>query len=378
MEESENPIKRTARGWRIVRTLLFLAVTAGVSVHCYRYSVFEIDTLGYAGTVALAETGDVVKVHNVVYSAPLTPHLRGLDDNGKQALDLRRRAADPYYAATLFPYFAVKPLYVLTLEVVHKLGFSAIDSTRAVSALFYFAIAVMLWAYTQSWLIFIIMILPEAMVLGQANEPDCMSCFLLLLGLWMVFIRRSDMGVLPLLLAIWVRPENSLLCVLVFLVLWYEGRLDWKKAAILVLLSVGSEVVINRYGYPWQELYSHILGGVPGTGTPSFVISNYGGALARTVKQALHGPAPVFGLLWLVCFPMVNKDFRRMMGVTLAFSAGRFVLFPVYEPRYYALFFITTSTAAVQLIQSVLYQDLTKKQIPRLQNLTSRLFRKAA
>ncbi len=57
--------------------------------------------------------------------------------------------------------------------------------------------------------------------------------------------------------------ENSLLCLLVVFVLLFEGRLDWKKAAVLVFLSVGSEVVINQFGYPWQELYGHLLGAIP-------------------------------------------------------------------------------------------------------------------
>jgi len=373
MGNRDNPIERTTNGWRIVSTLLFLAVAAAISLHCYRYSMFEIDTLGYAGTVALADTNDVVKTHNIVYSAPLTPHLRGLDEESKQALDLRRRAADPYYAALLFPYFAIKPLYILTLEAAHKLGFSAVDSTRAVAALFYFAIAVMLWTYTRSWLAFIILILPETMLLGQANEPDGMSCFLLLLGLWMAFVRRSDMGLLPLLLAIWVRPENSLLSVLVIVVFLFQARLDWKKAAVLVLLTAGSELVISHYGYTVRGIYSHFLGGAPGG--DSFAFSNFVRALGTAAVESLHSTAPLFGLLWLVCFPLVKNDFRWIMAVTLVFTAVRFMLFPMYQLRYYGLFFITTAMAAVLVIQDVVYQDL---EIPNLRDLTSRLFRKAA
>ncbi len=175
MEESKVPINRSGPGRHIISTLLFLAIAASVSVHCYRYSAFGIDLLGYAGSIALADTGDVVRAHDIVYGAPLTPHLRGLDENTEQSLDMRRRAADPYVAATYFPYFAIKPLYILTLQVIHKLGFSVIDAVRAASALFYLGIAAMLWAYTGSWLSLVVMILPETMLLGQATEPDGMS-----------------------------------------------------------------------------------------------------------------------------------------------------------------------------------------------------------
>ena len=149
--------------------------------------MFNIDLLGYSGSVALAETGNVVRAHDLVYGAPLTQHLRGLDEDGKQALDMRRRATDPYYAAIFLPYFAIKPFYILTLLAVHKLGFSIVDSSRFVSALFYFGIAVMLWAYTRSWVVLAVMIFPETMVLGQANDPDGMSCFFLLFGLCWCF-----------------------------------------------------------------------------------------------------------------------------------------------------------------------------------------------
>jgi hypothetical protein len=329
--------------------VLFLAVATGLSLHCYRYSMFDIDLLGYAGSVALADTGDIVKAHHLVYDHPLTPHLRGLDGDGKQAIDMRRRAADPYYAAQLLPYFAIKPLYVLTLEAVHELGFSVIDSSRIVSALFYFGIAVVVWTYTRSWLVLLVMILPETMLLGQANEPDGMSCFLLLLGLWMVFLKRCDMGLLLLLLSIWVRPENLLLCLLVIFGLLIEGRLDIRKAVVLSLLCLGSDALINHFGYPWQDLYHHLLGGEPGTGY-SLELGLYAHAVAKAINDMLHSPAPVFGLLWLVCFPLVGKEFRWVMGLTLVFSAARFMLFPIYEPRYYPLFFITTSLAAVALV----------------------------
>jgi hypothetical protein len=345
--------------WRlIVSTVLYLAVAASVSYHCYRNNMFDIDLLGYAGSVAFAETGDVVKAHDLVYREPLTPHLRGLDVDvtrndldGKQALDLRRRAADPYHAATLLPYFALKPFYCLTLGAVHKAGFSVIDSSRNVSVLFYFAIAVMLWIYTRSWLSLLILVLPETMVLGQMNEPDGMSCFLMLLGLWLVFVKRRDMGLLPLVLSIWVRPENMLLCLLVILVLLIDGRLDLGKAAVLALLCVGSDVVISHFGYPWRDQYHHLLGGEPGMGN-SFVLTAYAHSFVKGIHDMLHGPMLVFVALWVVCFPLVGKEFRQIMGITLLFEVGRFLLFPPYEPRYYPLFFVTASIAAVLAIGS--------------------------
>jgi hypothetical protein len=338
--------------------------------------MFNIDLLGYSGSVAFAETGNVVRAHDLVYGVPLTPHLRGLDEDGKQALDMRRRAADPYYAAILLPYFAIKPLYILTLTAVHKLGFSIVDSSRFVSALFYFGIAVMLWIYTRSWVVLSVMIFPETMVLGQANDPDGMSCFFLLLGLWLVFLKRRDMGLLVLLLSLWVRPENALLCLLVIGLLATDGRVDGYKATVLILLSVGSDALINHYGYPWQELYHHLIGGEPGTGT-GFAFADYARTLVTGAHDLLHSTAPIFGLLWLVCFPLVPNEVRRIMWITLVFSAARFLLFPPYEPRYYGLLFLTTSIAAVLVVKNVPYHAMFAKPIQELLRMVSRPFQKS-
>jgi hypothetical protein len=223
-----------------------------------------------------------------------------------------------------------------------------------VSTLFYFGIAIMLWTHTRSWLSLLVLVLPETMLLGQANEPDGMSCFVLLLGLWLVFLKRRDMGLLALVLAIWVRPENVLLCLLVIFVLLIDGRLDLTKAAVLALLCVGSDLLINHFGYPWQDLYHHLLAGEPGTGNSTALV-DYTHSFVKGINDMLHSPALVFVLLWVVCFPLVGKELRQIMGITLLFSAGRFILFPPYEPRYYPLFFITTAIAAVLSIRNNSY-----------------------
>lgn len=370
MPASTSSIKPSNGGRFILSTVIFLAVAAAVSFHCYRDSILGIDVLGYAGVVALGDTGSVVKAHDAVYSARLNPHVLGHDEDTPQALEMRHRAADPYAAAMHFPYFAIKPLFILSLRVVHKSGFTVIDSVRVTVALFYFAIAVMLWVYTRSWLVLIVMILPETLLLGQTHDPDGMSCFFMLLGLWMVFFKRKDMGLLPLLLAIWVRPENALLCVLVVLVLVFQGRVDWQNALVLVVLSVGSELVISHYGYAWNEVYGHYLGAAPGMGAAS-PFANFGLSLIRSIITTLHSPVPLFGLLWLACFPFVREDLRWIMGITIVFSAVRFVLVPGYEPRYFGLFFVTTAIAGVVMIQKGLYGGMAGNLIHTLRNIAS-------
>jgi hypothetical protein len=213
------------------------------------------------------------------------------------------------------------------------------------------------------------------MILGQTHDPDGMSCFLMLLGLWIVLYAGKDIGVLPLLLAVWVRPENALLAVLVVVALMLQGRVDWWKAAVLLALSAGSVLVISHYGYAWKEVYGHFLGAAPGTGSVS-AFANFRSSLAKAIKDSLHSAVPLFFLLWFGCFPAVKQELRWILGITFVFSVVRFAMVPGYEARYFGLFFVTTSIAGVALIQNGRYRDLTGKLFHDLLDLALSRFRR--
>jgi len=313
--------------------------------------MFDIDLLSFAGNVALADSSDPVKAHAMVYSHPLTPHLRGTDGDDAQARMLRKRASDAYFSTLYFPYFSVKPLYILAMEAAHKAGASVIDSSRIISALSFLGIALAVWFYTRSPLAIVILILPETMVLGLANEPDGMSTMLLLFGLTAIFLKQVNLGILPLIVAVWVRPDNAILCVMVLGFLWLSGKLEWRNAVVLVALTAASEIVISHFGYGWRSLYSHtFLGADPGE-IPRFTSVDYLHALVRGTMDALHSSLPVYAILWAVCLIQIrDRGLRQTLWIAALFSLARFVMFPNYEPRYYGLYFIVTAGAAIHLI----------------------------
>jgi hypothetical protein len=352
----------------------FVVLSTVISVHCYRYSMYDIDVLAYAGNVALFDTTDLSIVHKIVYSGSLTPHLRGTDAEDQQARVLRRRAADSYYSAAYLPYFSVKPLYVLALEVAHLLGASVIDSSRVVSAFFYFCISVIAWLYTRSLLSAAVLIIPEVMILGQANEPDAMSVFLLILGLWLLFIKACDLGILPMIVSVWVRPDNLIACAVTLGFLYLSRKISARMALSLLAIAGASAVLITHYGYGWRSLYFHtFLGGDP-MSSPHFGGADYVRAVSTGLKALVHSSVPTFSLLWLLCFSFLKNGARQILGVSLLFSALRFVIYPSYETRYYGLLFLTIALSAVWLIRAApFYQRITnhsdsmlKKCFPRL------------
>ena len=342
---AHNPVKT------LVACFYFLfAVT--LAFRCYRHSSFDIDLLGLAGNVALGDTSDPVSAHRIVYKEHLTPHLRGTDSDDPQARILRKRASDAYYSTLYLPYFSIKPLYISVLQLVHKLGANVVDATRIVSAACFFGIAVAVWLYTRSALAAVVLILPEALTLGQANEADGMSVMLLLFGLWAVFLKESNWGVLAVIASVWVRPDNSLLCYAVLVTLYVLGRLKFYECAVLLGLTFGSNILISHFGEGWRALYFHtFLGGEPGQ-APRFTAADYLRALARGTTEAMHSSAPAYAILWTIClFGTRDAKLRLVLALVAAASLARFLIFPNYEPRYYGLFFIVTLAAAVLYIR---------------------------
>jgi hypothetical protein len=331
---------------------LYFTLAAALAFHCYRNSILDIDFLSFAGNAALAETPDLEKAHALVYTERLTPHLKGTDADDTQAKSLRRRASDTYYWALYLPYFSVKPLYLNALEGVHQAGANLVDSARIVSALSFFLIAGMVWLYTRSPLAILVLLLPEVTSLGALSEPDGLSTALLLAGLWLAFLKRVDLGVLPLITSVWVRPDNAILCLLVLAWLWHSNRLNWLNAAALGLLVVGSEGFISHFGYGWKALYFHtFLGGSPDE-PAHFAATDYLHAAGRGAWDVLHSTVPISVLLWatsLVC--VRERGFRDVLCLAGLFSLVRFVMYPNYEPRYYGLYFILTGAAAISCIQ---------------------------
>jgi hypothetical protein len=333
---------------KTIQSLLFFFAAAWLALHCYRTPKMSVDLLSYAGNAALVEKKDEVLAHQSVYAETLTSHLRGTDGDGAPARILRRRVNDPFYAATFLPYFSVKPVYVMTLVAVHRAGLSLTDTIRLVSALCYFGIALLVWVYTRSLLSLFALLLPEVLELGQANGPDAMSVFVLLLGFWFLFARHKDLGILPIVVSVWVRPENVIVAVAALAVMYFTERINWKQAAALALLSAFSFALISHFGYGWKSLYYHtFLSGDP-SAPPHFAWSNYRDALEKGLADLLRSAFPLYLLLAIASFARCSeRSTRTILGLSGFYFASRFLLFPSYEPRFYGLFFLCSVLAAV-------------------------------
>src|SRR5262249_48828441 len=156
---------------------------------------------------------------------------------------------------------------------------------------------------------------------------------------WMVFVLRRDIGLLPAILSVWVRPDNLVVCLIIVAALCRQRRLRKTHAAALALLVVASVALISHYGNGTHALYAHsCLGSEPGADA-RFGISDYVHALTNGLKDILHGPLIGFFLLWSASFVHAPKAMRQILAIVAFSSALRFVIFPSYEERFFALFF---------------------------------------
>lgn len=330
--------------------VLYFFLAALLATHCYRNSAFDIDLLSYAGNVALVDAGDSVGIHKIVYGQSLTPHLLGTDANDIQARILRKRASDPYYSALYLPYFSVKPLYVLAMQGVHLMGANVVDSNRIVSAISFFGIAIAVWLYTQSWVAGFILLLPEIISLGEVNGPDALSVALLLLGFWLVFIKEAELGILPVVISVWVRPDDAIAAAVVIVALYFQRRLRTYEVATLLACVILSTAVISHFGNGWKGLYFHtFLGGGPDQ-VARFGARDYVRALIHGVRDLLHSSVPIYALLGLITFRHSNKCLRQTLVLCAVFSGIRFLVFPSYEPRFFGFFFVIVAVASASAL----------------------------
>ena len=344
--------KRFAAWTAKVRFPIVLACTIFFAVHCYRHPSYSIDLLSYIGNVSALDDADPVAIHKSVYSTTLPAHLLGTDTDNQQARTLRRRDTNAYYSSTFLPYFSVKPLYVIVLHRLHRMGLGIVTSIRLTSSICYFGIGVIVWLCTRSVLSVFLLALPEIMVLGGANEPDAFSTFLLLLGLWLLFVKNKDLGVLAVLMSVWVRPDNVIAAVITISAMLLYRRINLTHALLLAALAVGSFGLISHYGYGWSSLYSHtFLGAEPGAAA-QFGLGDYREALARGLRQLWHSSALLYVALASIGLSRSQESgTRKMLTLAAVFSVLRFAVFPSYEVRFYGLFFVSTGIAAICMVR---------------------------
>jgi hypothetical protein len=366
MQVSANP------GFGRTAPLLFAAFLVLVSWHAYHYPAYGIDMLGYMENVAALETSNPREIQSVVYSEVraklpegIRRHLLGVDSTApaQQNASLKDRASNPYHFTEFLPCFAIRPLYIEFLHLFRRLGMGLVEATILGSVLPYMALSALIFIWSARYvgpltaLLFasLFVITPPIANLGRMTEPDCLSTLCACLGLYVIFeLDRLVVGLAILLSCIYIRTDNVLLALFVILYLSVVSRkMEKWKGAVLAILAVASVFVINHFAgdYGWRMLYyrGFIAAPIaPGEFDAHFSFADYKHVLRSGITDLINGNFVTYLMFGVISYLAAkNQVLGRIFLIVLAFSAVHFVLFPLVEDRYFALYYVVTGLTAI-------------------------------
>jgi hypothetical protein len=248
-----------------------------------------------------------------------------------------------------FDFYRIKPLYVLTVLLFHKIGFSFTVATVLPSLLFYFLTGVTIWRFSiqymdpiKTMLVSIFSIFPYQM-LARLSSPDAMSCFLILNALLFIYTGRNRIiwfGLI--LLAVCTRLDNivGVLILLTALLKWpdptFAGKFRLKEFSFYTMILIVLAIMINLI---FTEHFIRINDPLNERMTTGYF---------NDVQWYLITLAGSFLLTLLILFIFTRPDGRfswtdkvnYMIYIILAIVFVRFLLYPFYEERFFAPYLI--------------------------------------
>jgi hypothetical protein len=268
----------------------------------------------------------------------------------------------PEHLAQLEPLYAIRPLYLRTIEVVARTGVPIQRAINLVSALSLFGVGIVLLSWTRRpAYCALLMATPAIVVLGRIGTPDALSSLLVLSSAWALVRQRIFAGVLLLLTSIWARTDNILIVLLVLAWLTWTSKLSLSQSAIFGIVAAASVLVIDHfsgnYGFSVLFRYSFIAGKYPAEILPHVTWREYIAALGHGLEEIGGQELALWILIGVAAWRWLPKSFvSRQLLVPVALAAvARFLLFPSPENRYFAWAYLIVGACFIEAIGASRY-----------------------
>jgi hypothetical protein len=364
---------------------IYVALSLLLSIHYFRTPMSPVDMLDFAGCVFSIHDSDPVSIHKRAYDgilkeAPsfIIPHILGTDNDPNDAPSRQDRHANPYHFVESLPYFSIKPLYIELIAIFYRLGIRIFPAIVLASVIPAFCLSLVMCFWTvqlkgSPLFLCLFLLVPEIRGLGIGEGPDALSALLLAGALMLVFaLGKLCPGLALLLASIWVRTDNAILALFVLGYLFWKRRLPPRITVVLGVIAFTSPLVINHFGgsYGWKALYSHTFKYVelaPGEFIPSFTMNDYLHALRHGLFEILDGSALVYLALGVMGWLMA-PELRAPLMLSLVAGAVHFVIYPNFEPRYYAILYVLVAIASAAGASRII-----AAKMPNLAELNPRL-----
>jgi hypothetical protein len=341
----------------------YLVLFALLSAWAVVQPQYTWDLVGYIG--CSVNSTDAKVIHKTTFDA-----IQHLSNDKEIQLDNPYRldvSANPYHFAEQLPFYSIKPLYVILVKGLHRLGMPFAKATVAISAASNFLLAVLLWYWLASYLSGValaatstlIMLSPNILALSRWPTPDLLGTLLASVGLYLIVERRLYFwGSAFLVLDVWVRTDALVLAGIVFAALLLSRKFDLSDFAALSLLALTSYFTINHFAgnYGWSALfYNSFLGGLvaPGEAVLRLSLSAY---LHQVIRGAflwlISGSFALYTLLGGLAIWLIRSSlYSRMVVATLVARALSYALYPNGDQRYTAVLFVLIPVALVIAIR---------------------------
>jgi len=334
---------------RAVFGLLLLAITA----IAYFIPYYDWDLVAYVGSAIALREHDSKQIQQQAYAA-LRAELPEEDyadiANGS---DFRHDVAqNAEHFRQQLRFYQIRPLYVWSVAVLHRIGIAYVRATRIISAAAFFFIGILVHAWLrrhvgqiQAAVCAILLVLaPVLFTSARTGSPDALSAFIVLLGVYFSTERGAPLiGNALLLLSLTLRTDN-ILFLLIFLgveTLRATRRRIRVTAALATVASIAIVLTINHKerNYPWAVLMQNTATPIvnPAEVSPKISISDYFAATHDMVDEARENSVAVFPFIAAIALfsSGTPNRLKRLVKIVLLAWAAHIVIFPHIEDRYF-------------------------------------------
>lgn len=317
------------------------------------------DLIGYVAVITSWRTPNPVELQSRVYQQIRQSTSRATYRALTTGPFRHDVAMNPWHLAEQLPFYSVKPLYLDMVWLIHQFGPGLIWSMHLLSVLSVLVLGFLCFNWMKIYLPDLqsavisacLLITAPFYTLARAVMPDALNAVVLVSSLYLVFEKRKMFsGLLLLSLSVLIRPDSSILVlvVLVYLATLAPPGLAIRKLYALALagtttMSVAAIATLSG-SYGWKVLFVNTFDSPipnPGQITPVVTGRDYWVALRAAAFQLMNG----YGLLLFVFFialclligvASLERGLHDLLILLLIAIALRIVLFPSLQARFYA------------------------------------------
>jgi hypothetical protein len=358
--------------------VLYFFCLLPVAIFAFKKPYYNWDMLPYMAIVVKMEHSDINQIHKITYQSakdniPSQEYDYLVANSSEYRKKMAESAVDFYQQ---LPFYVVKPLYIGSVYLCYKAGYSLPKSTVLPSIISYLLIGLLLFYWLSKYfkLLFacagglLIMFSIYMVSIARESTPDCLSAFFIFSAIYFIVEKPSvKFMFLFFLLAIFTRLDNVITCFIILSFLTFIGK--WKKeislrkylllSLLIILLYFSITFLTTAFG--WSIFYYPTFASsfdLSHSFHATFPFEQY---LELMYSKALTGM--VFSqlttfllIILLILYPWPAKlqslNFDQLFSLLMILIIiVRFVLFPNISDRFYIAFYLVTLILLIRKFQ---------------------------